>query len=80
MDESNELDGIEVIYASPLESIRPELSLTPWLEPPKRFDRHAAIKLLEDLDPINFRGSSFGLTKDWLSQVCIPVSNAHSTY
>jgi len=59
---------ITAIYASPMESIRPELSLTPWLQPPKRFDRHAAVQLLEELDPVKFMGVSFGLSKDWLSQ------------
>ncbi|KAM3068445.1 hypothetical protein ACMFMG_009584 [Clarireedia jacksonii] len=56
------------IYTSPMESIKPELSLTPWLQPPKRFDRHAAVQLLEELDPVKFMGASFGLSKDWLSQ------------
>lgn len=61
------------VYASPMESLKPELSLTPWLQPPKRFDRHAAVQLLKELDPVTFMGVSFGLSKDWLSQVCLQL-------
>ncbi|PQE15045.1 hypothetical protein CJF31_00007108 [Rutstroemia sp. NJR-2017a BVV2] len=60
---------ITAIYASPMESLRPELSLTPWLQPPKRFDRHAAVQLLDELDPEKLTGVSSSLSKDWLSQV-----------
>ncbi|ESZ94470.1 hypothetical protein SBOR_5118 [Sclerotinia borealis F-4128] len=38
-------------YSSSLMTIRPELCLAPWLDPPKRFDRNVAVPWVESLNP-----------------------------
>ncbi|KAF5868140.1 uncharacterized protein Bfra_007336 [Botrytis fragariae] len=55
-------------YSSSLMTIKPELCLTPWLDPPKRFDRNVAMPWAERIDPKNLPDPPVRLGKDWLSQ------------
>lgn len=55
-------------------TIKPELCLTPWLDPPKRFDRNVAMPWAERIDPKNLPDPPVRLGKDWLSQVVLSNS------
>lgn len=50
-------------------TIKPELCLAPWLDPPKRFDRNVAIPWAESLNPRKLPDPPVRLGKNWLSQV-----------
>lgn len=55
-------------YSSSLMTIKPELCLTPWLDPPKRFDRNVAMPWAESLNPKSLPDPPVRLGKNWLSQ------------
>ncbi|KAF7903088.1 hypothetical protein BELL_0514g00060 [Botrytis elliptica] len=63
-------------YSSSLMTIKPELCLTPWLDPPKRFDRNVAMPWAERIDPKNLPDPPIRLGKDWLSQKSVQWPSA----
>ncbi|KAM0183171.1 hypothetical protein ACHAPF_000649 [Botrytis cinerea] len=63
-------------YSSSLMTIKPELCLTPWLDPPKRFDRNVAMPWAERIDPKNLPEPPVRLGKDWLSQKSVQWPSA----
>ncbi|TGO41706.1 hypothetical protein BHYA_0017g00150 [Botrytis hyacinthi] len=63
-------------YSSSLMTIKPELCLTPWLDPPKRFDRNVAMPWAERIDPKNLPDPPVRLGKDWLSQKSVQWPSA----